>query len=99
MCFPECYVPGYRTASRPAEPPDAAFLERAWAAIATAAGRSRVAVVLGTERVIDRGVLISALVINADGTVAGFQDKGQIDPSEEASMSPATAAASSRPAR
>ena len=83
VCFPECYVPGYRTASRPAEPPDAAFLERAWAAIAAAAGRSRIAVVLGTERVTDRGVLISALVINADGTIAGFQDKRQIDPTEE----------------
>ena len=83
VCFPECYVPGYRTASRPAEPPDAAFLERAWGAIAAAAGRSRIAVVLGTERVTDRGVLISALVIDADGVIAGFQDKRQIDPTEE----------------
>ncbi len=83
ICFPECYVPGYRTASRPAEPPDAAFLERAWAAIADAAGRSRVTVILGTERVTDRGLLITALVINADGSIQGFQDKGQIDPSEE----------------
>jgi predicted amidohydrolase len=83
VCFPECYVPGYRTASRNAEPPDAAFLERAWATFAEAAGRLRVAVILGTERVIDRGVLISALVINADGSIQGFQDKGQIDPSEE----------------
>jgi len=83
VCFPECYVPGYRTASRPQEPPDAAFLERAWAAIAQAAGRSRITVVLGTERIVDRGVLLSALVIDADGTIAGFQDKRQIDPSEE----------------
>ena len=83
VCFPECYVPGYRTASRALDPPDAAFLERAWSTIATAAGRARIAVVLGTERVIDRGVLISALVIDADGTIAGFQDKRQIDPSEE----------------
>jgi predicted amidohydrolase len=83
VCFPECYVPGYRTPSRQVEEPDAAFLERAWAAIATAAARSRITVVLGTERVVDRGVLISALVINADGTIAGFQDKRQIDPSEE----------------
>jgi len=29
VCFPECYVPGYRAASRPSETPDAAFLERA----------------------------------------------------------------------
>ena len=83
VCFPECYVPGYRTASRALDPPDAAFLERAWSTIATAAGRARIAVVLGTERVIDRGVLISALVIDADGTIAGYQDKRQIDQSEE----------------
>jgi predicted amidohydrolase len=83
VAFPECYVPGYRTATRSLDQPDAAFLDRAWSTIATAAGRSRIAVVLGTERVIDRGVLISALVINADGTIAGFQDKRQIDPSEE----------------
>ena len=83
VCFPECYVPGYRMASRAAEPPDGAFLERAWATIARAAGRSRIAVILGTERVIGRGVVISALVINADGSIQGFQDKTQIDPSEE----------------
>ncbi len=42
-----------------------------------------IAVILGTERITDRGVLLTALVINADGTIAGFQDKGQLDPSEE----------------
>jgi predicted amidohydrolase len=83
VCFPECYVPGYRSPAHSVEPPDAAFLDRAWATIAQAAGRARIAVVLGTERVTDRGFLISALVINADGTIAGFQDKRQIDPSEE----------------
>jgi predicted amidohydrolase len=40
-------------------------------------------VVLGTERVTERGVMISALVINPDGTRAGFQDKNQMDPAEE----------------
>ena len=83
VCFPECYVPGYRTAFRRSEPPDAAFLEQAWATIAAAAGRANVAVILGTERVTSDGVLLTALVINADGSIAGFQDKGQIDPSEE----------------
>ncbi len=83
VCFPECYVPGYRSSTKQVEPPDAAFLERAWAAVAKAAGRARIAVILGTERVTDRGVLLTALVINDDGTIAGFQDKGQIDPSEE----------------
>lgn len=81
--FPECYVPGYRGPTTSVPPPDQAFLERAWNTIATAAGRSNIAVVLGTERVTDKGLVISALVVDRDGTIAGFQDKTQIDPSEE----------------
>ncbi len=83
VCFPECYVPGYRGLGRMPPPPDAMFLERAWAAIAEAAGRAGVGVVLGTERVENGALLATALVINGDGAVAGFQDKVQIDPSEE----------------
>ena len=88
ICFPECFVPGYRRAGKPAPPPDPVFLERAWSAIAAAAARAHLAVVLGTERFVDRALLISALVINRDGTVAGFQDKVQLDPSEEGPYSP-----------
>jgi predicted amidohydrolase len=33
--------------------------------------------------VTDRGLQISTLVINLDGTIAGWQDKCQLDPSEE----------------
>ena len=88
ICFPECFVPGYRTIDRRVPPPDAQFLERAWSAIAAAAAQANVGVVLGTERVVDGGLLISALVINADGTIAGFQDKVQLDPSEEATYAP-----------
>jgi predicted amidohydrolase len=84
VCFPECCVPGYRWAGVPASSPDPAFLTRAWAAVAEAAHEARVAVILGTERVTDRGLQISACVFNPDGTVAGWQDKGQLDPSEEA---------------
>lgn len=83
LCFPECYVPGYRGLGKQAPPPDALFLERAWSEIATAAGKVNVAVVLGTERVVDGALVATALVINRDGTIAGFQDKVQIDPSEE----------------
>ncbi len=64
VCFPEAFVPGYRTPGKDVPPPDSAFLERAWSAIAAAAGRSEIAVVLGTERVVDEGVLLSALVVN-----------------------------------
>ncbi len=89
VCFPECYVPGYRAKDKAVPPADAAFLERAWAAIAAAAARAKITVVLGTERVVNSGPpLISALVINPDGTVAGFQDKVQLDPSEEGVYSP-----------
>jgi predicted amidohydrolase len=88
ICFPECFVPGYRGMGQPAPPPDPAFLERAWSAIAAAAAKATVAVVLGTERVVDGALLATALVINRDGTIAGFQDKVQLDPSEEGIYSP-----------
>src|SRR3954468_10874870 len=88
ICFPECFTPGYRGLGHQVPPPDAAFLERAWATIAAAAGKARIAVVLGTERIADGALLATALVINQDGTTAGFQDKVQIDPSEEGLYTP-----------
>jgi predicted amidohydrolase len=83
VCFPEAYVPGYRSPGRRVAPPDQAFLERAWSAVAAAAGRGRITVVLGTERVDVGKPVLTALVANRDGSIAGFQDKVQIDPSEE----------------
>lgn len=91
ICFPECFVPGYRWPGTPSPPPDPAFLERAWVEVAAVASVSHITVVLGTERVTDRGLQITACVINANGTTAGWQDKGQLDPSEEA-IYPAQAA-------
>ena len=88
VCFPECFVPGYRGMGKRIPPADPAFLERAWSAIAAAAAKSSVAVVLGTERLVDGALLATALVINRDGTVAGFQDKVQLDPSEDGLYSP-----------
>jgi predicted amidohydrolase len=87
ICFPECFIPGYRAKGKRVPPPDRTFLERAWATIAAAAAKARLAVVLGTERVVDDALLITALVINRDGTTAGFQDKVQLDPSEEGTYS------------
>jgi predicted amidohydrolase len=83
ICFPECFVPGYRDPGRRVPPPDPAFLERAWSAVAAAGGKADIAVVLGTERIVDEALLATALVINRDGTIAGFQDKVQVDPSED----------------
>ena len=92
VCFPECFIPGYRAAGKHVPPADAAFLERAWSTIGAAARAMNVAVILGTERVVRKSeadaLLISALVINRDGTLAGFQDKVQLDPSEESTYVP-----------
>jgi predicted amidohydrolase len=76
-------VPGYRWPGAAIPAPNQAFLDNAWAAVASAARRASMAVILGTEKVTTQGLLISALVINSDGSVAGWQDKEQIDPSEE----------------
>lgn len=83
ICFPECFVPGYRAMGKSVPPPDPVFLERAWSVIAAAAAKANLAVVLGTERLVGSALLTTALVVNRDGTIAGFQDKVQLDPSEE----------------
>ncbi len=88
ICFPECYVPGYRGFGRAIPAPDATFLERAWATVAATAADSNVGVVLGTERLVGDALRISALVIDRDGSVAGFQDKVQLDPSEDVTYTP-----------
>src|SRR5688572_28375413 len=88
ICFPECYIPGYRWPGKNIPPPDAIFLESAYTAVAAAAAQAHVAVILGTERVVGDALLISAMVFNPDGTLAGVQDKVQLDPSEDALFSP-----------
>ncbi len=88
ICFPECFVPGYRGIGKAVPPPDPEFLERAWSAIALAAAKADITVVLGTERLVDGALVATALVIDRDGSIAGFQDKVQIDPSEEGTYTP-----------
>jgi predicted amidohydrolase len=84
ICFPECYVPGYRAPGKQVPPPDSGFLKFAWSRVTTAAAKANIAVVLGTERVDDGRLLATAMVVDRNGSVLGFQDKAQIDPSEEA---------------
>jgi predicted amidohydrolase len=91
VCFPECFVPGYRGAGKAVPPPNPEFLERAWSAIAAAAASERVSVVLGTERLVEGRLLAAALVIDESGAIKGFQDKVQIDPSEEGTYTPGSA--------
>jgi predicted amidohydrolase len=67
---------------------DAAFLERAWERVSAAAAGAKVAVILGTERIASGRLMISTLVFNPDGSRAGFQDKEQLDPSEDSTFTP-----------
>jgi predicted amidohydrolase len=90
VCFPECFVPGYRAPGKQVPPHDPAFLEQAWAAVAAAARRAQVAVILGTERRLGEELRITALVVSPDGTIDGWQDKVQLDPSEDGLFSPGT---------
>ena len=87
VCFPECYVPGYRTQA-PQSIPDQAWLDRTWARVDEQASDAGIAVILGTERVVAGRLVISARVTNADGQLLGFQDKVQLDPSEEPIYAP-----------
>lgn len=88
ICFPECFIPGYRGKGKAVPAPNPVFLESAWSTVAAAASKANIAVVLGTERLVDDALLATALVINRDGTILGFQDKVQLDPSEDSTYSP-----------
>lgn len=88
VCFPECFIPGYRGPGKSVPPPDQAFLERAWSAVASAAKQAGVGAIVGTERVVEHGLLASALVVDEDGAILGFQDKVQLDPSEDSLYTP-----------
>jgi predicted amidohydrolase len=90
VCFPECFVPGYRGEGKAVPAPDSEFLERAWSVTAAAAAKANITVILGTEHLVDGALVATALVINQDGSIAGFQDKVQIDPSEEGTYVPGT---------
>jgi predicted amidohydrolase len=88
ICFPECFVPGYRGMGHVVPLPNAQFLEHAWSSIANAAAKANISVVLGTERFVDGALVATALVIDQSGSIVGFQDKVQIDPSEEGTYAP-----------
>jgi predicted amidohydrolase len=88
VCFPECYVPGYRGFGRVQSPSDAAWLGDAWTRVAAAARRARIGVVLGTERIVEGGLRVTTRVIDRDGAYLGSQDKVQLDPSEDTTYAP-----------
>jgi predicted amidohydrolase len=89
ICFPECFIPGYSVGGKPTPPPTPEFLDRAHAAVANAAAKANITTILGTERYINSARYITALVINNDGSIAGWQDKVQLD-HEETPYTPAS---------
>ena len=99
ICFPECFVPGYRGIGKSVPPPDPEFLERAWAIIAGAAAKASVTVVLGTERLVDGALVATALVIDQHGAMRDFRTRSRSTPRRRGPTRRARAAASSRPAR
>jgi predicted amidohydrolase len=88
VAFPESYIPGYRGEAIVRPPADPAFLESAWARIEKAAARAKITVAIGTERVVNDRARISVLVIGPDGSRQGWQDKVQLDPSEDSQFEP-----------
>lgn len=88
VVFPECYVPGYRGLGHAPPAPDGVFLERAWKRIESMAREIGIGAIVGTERASGEKSIASVLVVDADGTRLGFQDKVQIDPSEGATYVP-----------
>lgn len=83
VCFSECFIPGYRWPGVEQAPPSSDYLARALARVGEAATAAAITVIMGTERITERGLQISACVFGADGRIAGWQDKVQLDPDEE----------------
>ena len=88
VCTAECYLPGLRGVGLDVAPPGAAFLAHAERTIRETAATTGVAAVVGVERVMPAGLIASAMIVANDGRLLGFQDKVQIDPSEEGTYTP-----------
>jgi predicted amidohydrolase len=88
LCTAECYLPGLRGVEFDVAPPDAAFLARAERTLRETAATTGVGAIVGVERKTPAALLASALVIAPDGGLLGYQDKVQIDPSEEGTYTP-----------
>lgn len=89
VCFPECFVPGYRALGAAVPPADEAWLAAAHARVAGAAGAAGITVALGTERFVAGRLRITVLVVGPDGRPLGWQDKVQLDPTEDDLYEPA----------
>jgi predicted amidohydrolase len=83
VCLPEAYLPGLRGQDFRAIDWNADEERKTIDAVADIARRHHIAVIFSLERVTAAGRMITACVIDAAGNVVGFQDKTQLDPSED----------------
>jgi predicted amidohydrolase len=83
VCFPEAYLPGLRGQDFEVFSFDAADHERALRTVAQSSREHSIATIIGMERMSGGGRQIVSYVIDADGTVQGYQTKNQLDPTED----------------
>ena len=88
VCFPETYLPGYRGLDFSTPPPDQHAQERVLADVCTLAREHRVAAIVGMEWATPVGLLNLAFVVDADGTIQGYQTKNQLAIEEESQYVP-----------
>src|SRR5260221_740252 len=88
VCFPETYLPGYRGLDFSPPPPDQPAQERALRAVSDLARRHRVAAIMPMEWASPAGLLNLAFVVNAYGTIQGYQTKNQLAIEEEPNYVP-----------
>jgi len=83
VCFPEAYLPGLRGQDFEVWEYGRAEEERVVAEARRIARAAKLVLILGMERMTERGRVIAALVVDGRGEVLGWQTKNQIDPSED----------------
>lgn len=83
VCFPETYLPGYRGLDFAPPPVDQHAQERALQSVCDLARRYGVAAIMPMEWASPAGLLNLAFVVDADGTVQGYQAKNQLAVEEE----------------
>src|SRR5262245_47483060 len=83
VCFPEAYLPGLRGQDFDALDWGPAEQSRVLETVAEYAQEFEVAILLGLEKIVERGRQIVTVVIDSEGKTQGFQTKNQLDPTED----------------
>lgn len=83
VCFPEAYLPGLRGQDFEVFAFDELEHHKALQSVAQSSREHSIATIIGFERLSSEGRQIVSYVIDADGTVQGYQTKNQLDPGED----------------